>query len=197
MTRSGSTLLFNIIREVLTHRWGEKLGSAWEEDLLDLPASEIYLLKTHTITPFYRLRAQQIFYSYRDVRVAAVSRLRKFKTPITLEMIDADIREYSRAKTASHLMVKYEHLLNNPVAVIEQVAEQLKIEADIEAIHQLTCNLNPPQSGVAYSKKTLLHSDHFTNTGDQEWREIINQDLQQEIHQRYRWWFEETGYSPD
>jgi len=98
MPRSGSTLLFNILREILVIKWKTRLSSGWEGDFISIPKGSAYLIKTHTLSHFYRWRARYCFYTYRDVRVAAVSVLRKFGQQITLESIRSMIRQYEIAK---------------------------------------------------------------------------------------------------
>ncbi len=200
MPRSGSTLLFNVVREILLVKWKNRLSSGWEGDVAELPKGDAFLLKTHTISMYYRLRASYIFYSYRDVRVAAVSRSRKFNTPITLAQIGSEIREYERAKSASDFLVKYENFINEPDEVIRQLANILGICIEPTVIREKCFSLASPEADNTkrfYSRETLLHKDHFTYTQDDEWRKVIPADLQRKINREYSWWFNECGYVLD
>lgn len=87
MPRSGSTLLFNILRVILSERWSDQLSAGWEGYILQLPEGKAYLVKTHNINRFYKFRAKHAFYTYRDVRVAAVSNMRKFNLTPTVGII--------------------------------------------------------------------------------------------------------------
>lgn len=193
MPRSGSTLLYNLLREILRVRFGDRLASGWIDDLPDLPEGDAYLIKTHRLFPFLYRRAQQIAYSFRDVRTAAVSRWRKFGHDITLEQVRNEIREYTVARQHSGLMIRYEEMIRCPTTIVEQLSRLLDIPVDAQEIYGRVAELAPPDE-PGYSRLTLLHKDHFTHTGDQEWREIIPPRLQAQIRTKYEWWFRECGY---
>jgi hypothetical protein len=184
MPRSGSTLLFNILREILATKLNSRLSSGWEGEFLSLPKGSAYLIKTHTLSRLYRWRARYCFYTYRDVRVAAVSGLRKFNNQITLESIRSMIRQYEIAKKACNTIIKYEELIEAPLSFIQELSRILKINVDAERIYQKTFKLKPPNSGTGHSKLTLLHKGHFTHTKDHEWRQIIDSKLQMRINKR-------------
>lgn len=94
MPRSGSTLLYNILRETLEIRWGNRLSSGWCGDIFQLPKGDAFLIKTHNIDNYYKYRAKHIFYTYRDVRVASVSSIRKFNDTPSIESIRCVINQY-------------------------------------------------------------------------------------------------------
>lgn len=199
MPRSGSTLLFNMLRAILAVRWKEDLSCGWESDLLSLPKGKMYLIKTHNLNRFYfyRLRASYLFYSYRDIRTAAVSRLKKFNREITIDYIRDQISEYKTARKACDLCVKYEELIDKPDFYIQELARILGIEVDLARIRSKSVDLCPLTTEGGYSKATLLHKGHFTNTGDNEWQSVIPLDLQDKIHEEFSWWFSECGYPLD
>lgn len=161
---------------------------------MSTPKGKAYLLKTHQIGHFYRLRASQIFYSYRDVRTAAVSSLRKFNENITIESIRNKIAQYQIAKRTCDLCIKYEELISNPEYFIQELARLLDIQVDVAHIKSITANLKPPTTGDTYSRETQLHKGHFTHTQDDEWRVVIPNDLQERINEEFSWWFTECGY---
>ena len=120
MPRSGSTLLFNILREILVTKWDSRLVSGSEKDFMSLPKGSAYLIKTHVLSQCYRWRAEYSFFTYRDVRVAAVSSLRKFGHPITLAGIRSKIRQYKTAKKTCNLIIQYEELVKDPISFIQK-----------------------------------------------------------------------------
>ena len=193
MPRSGSTLLFNIIREILKVEFGSKLASAWEADVQDLESGEAFLIKTHRVSRLLRFRAQHIFYSYRDVRVAAVSAMRRFEIPISLEWMRAEVEEYRKAKEVSRLIFQYEVLRNDPLLIVNQISRSLDIQVDAEEIVSSALCLHPPTSS-GYSKISLLHNDHMTHTEDEEWREVFPAVLVEQVNNELSWWFRECGY---
>lgn len=196
MPRSGSTLLFNILREILLTKWRDRLSCGWVGDVMELPKGAAFLIKMHKLSSYYRWRAQYVFYTYRDVRVPAVSGLRSFNRQITMESIRSDIEEYEVAKKASNLIIKYEELLETPNSFIRQLAQMLSIQVNAGEIYQNTLELSPPGTSSGYSKETLLHKKHFTHTSNNEWREIIPHELQVRINEEFSWWFRECGYPP-
>jgi hypothetical protein len=192
--RTGSTLLFNIIREILKTKWGDQLSSAWVKEVLEMSKGEIYLIKMHQTPNFYRWRAKHVFFSYRDVRVAAVSAEKTFNRRISINSIRHSIIQYQQFKKRSDLMVKYEDLIVAPEEYVKKISKILNIEVDHEVIVKNTSSLEPPDIGKGYSPETLLHGDHFTNTKDDEWRKAIPHDLQLQISNEFSWWFKECGY---
>ncbi len=197
MPRSGSTLLFNILRETLATRWGDGLSAGWIHDLGELPRGRAFLIKVHTFEPFYRLRAAHSFYTYRDVRVAAVSRMRMFNLEPTLKRFRWVIEQYQIAKASCDLIIKYEDLIADPLSHTQAIARRLDITTDCEAVVAKVLGLRPPTDAAGpYSMETLLHEGHVTNTGDDEWRRVLPRDLQDQVHAEFGWWFEECGYPP-
>lgn len=197
MRRSGSTLLFNMLREILVTKWKTRLSSGWEGDFASLPNGSVYLIKTHNLSRFLRWRARYCFFTYRDVRVAVVSDLRRFDRQITLESIRFMIRQYEIAKKTCKLIIKYEELIRDHVSFIHELSRILDIKVDSESIYHKTIELKPPHSGTGYSSVTLLHEGHLTHTKDHEWRQIIPSELQLKISEELSWWFSECGYPPE
>ncbi len=196
MPRSGSTLLFNILREILLTKWSDKLSSGWSDDIMELPEGRAYLIKTHELDYYYNFRAQFKFYTYRDIRVATVSAMRKFNVQPSMEFFDYVINQYMIAKQNCDLMIKYDDLIANPHFQVQQIARILNIKVDTQKIVTKTFYLKPPSGDYSgrYSKKTLLHKNHFTHTKDDDWRSIFSQELQENINAKFSWWFEECGY---
>jgi len=193
MRRSGSTLLFNILRELLATEHRDGLVSGWVGDLESLPRGTIYLIKTHDLGAL-RHRAKAIFYTFRDIRTALVSDARRFQEPLTLEQVDQRIAQYTLARRHATLCLKYEELIASPLASVSAIAAALNVTADPEAIWNRASTLKSPTATDAYSKTTLLHPEHKTGTSDDDWREFLDPALADRIHARYRWWFRECGY---
>lgn len=195
MPRSGSTFLFNILREILLSKWDGGLRYGLLKDVLEMPAGAAYLVKTHSLNRFYRIRSQKAFYTYRDVRVAAVSRMRMFKTKPSMDNIRNDINEYIIAKRCCDLIVKYEDLTAKPDRVVEDCANLLNIMVDTrEILAKLSRPASDFNESSGYSKERLLHQGHFTGTKDDEWRTVLSEELQKQLNDEFAWWFEECGY---
>lgn len=195
MPRSGSTLLFNILRLCLKEVARGGLAAGWIEDLLSLPPGKIYLVKTHQFDKFLLWRAKHVFYSYRDVRDALVSGQRKFSIVPSVSLCREYINEYLLARKYADLMLKFEYFTANTEESVAEVVRVLGVNVDVSLIvSQL------PSVGVAtgkvdgYDKETLLHNGHSTGTQSGSWRENLPVVLQRQINDEFAWWFEENGY---
>jgi len=101
------------------------------------------------------------------------------------------------AKNSCDLMIKYEDLIQEPFAHVKEIADKLEVCIDVGEVIENSFNLRPPNDGGSnrYSKETLLHKGHFTNTKDNEWRSVLSEKLQDSIAKEFAWWFDECGYS--
>jgi len=195
MPRSGSTLLFNVLREILSAKWGDQLSTGWDADILKLSRGKAYLVKVHNIDRFYRNRSQFMFYTFRDIRVTAVSEMKMFNNEPSIENFQARINQYLVAKKYCDLIFKYEDVLQIPENFVQSISNTLGIKVDVDAITQKTFKLKPQENiDGEYAKDTLLHKKHFTNTKDDEWRSLFSEDLKKEVNSRFSWWFQECGY---
>ncbi len=197
MPRSGSTLLFNILREILSSKWAGQVSAGWVDDIFELPKNSVYLIKVHDFNSYFQARADHSFYTYRDVRVAAVSAMKKFNRTPTVESIRCDLNQYLVAKRSCDLAIKYEDLVSSPGLFVQQIAGILDVSVDSDDIVKKIFYLQPPEEQEvkgAYSKETLLHKNHFTHTRDDEWRDFLSERIQKDISAEFSWWFEECGY---
>ena len=197
MPRSGSTLLFNLLKNILLIKYSDKLSYGWIGDVNKLPRGDAFLIKMHSLDDYYCFRSQFKFYTYRDVRVAAVSAIRKFDTEPNIENIRGHIQQYIVAKENCDLIIQYEDLITDPLRYTQKVSKKLGIPINQQEIVETTFNLQPPnvlEDGMGYSQETLLHKGHFTHTKDHEWRSVLSKELQKEINAEFAWWFEECGY---
>jgi|688.fasta_scaffold283559_2 hypothetical protein len=196
MHRSGSTLLFNILKEILSLKYKTNLSSGWYGDFDKIQKGNAYLIKVHALTILLRLRSKYIFYTYRDVRTAAVSANKVLNVPISIEEIRNGIKEYIKAKKIANLTIQYEKIIGNTLDVIHDILNLLSIKADADLIYNKCMNVKMPSGSFAagHMDETLYHPGHITNTTDEEWRAKIPLSLQKEITHEFAWWFKECGY---
>jgi hypothetical protein len=194
MPRSGSTLLFNMLRLILKRKW-PRLSSGWCDDIASLPAGDAFLIKTHALGRFYRWRARNSFYTYRDVRVAAVSNFRKFGHMPSVADIRGMIHQYLIAKQSCDLIFSYEDLTGRTAKVVSSLSETLATPVQAECIVEEVLGLAAISTSEGYSKDTLLHEGHRTGTQDDEWREVLPAGLVAEVNSQFGWWFAECGYA--
>lgn len=135
-----------------------------------------------------------MFYTYRDVRVIAVSSFRKFNKEPSIHSIRSNINGYKVAKKACDCTFKYEDMITDYGGTISRLSHVFGINVNAKQVEGIVNELRPPVFGEKYSEKTLLYPDHITNTKDDEWREILSDDLQIAINNEFGWWFDECGY---
>jgi len=194
MPRSASTLLFNILREILLIKYGDKLVSGWEAEALEKNDTRVRLVKTHILTEAFFRTAKEVFFSYRDVRTAAVSAKRMFGYAITRESIREWVREYEKARDGEAHLFCYEDLSEMPVYPILRIAEIFDVKADPGEVYQNIERLRHKARGPGHSQPSLYHENHFTCTGNSDWRREFPLELQEQINQEFEWWFKECGY---
>jgi len=195
MQRSGSTLLFNMVRLILLSDERSKLTSGWIKDFATLPPGNVFLLKCHGVDAWKIRRAALLFYTYRDIRDALVSKFRKFNQAPSIEMVRKWVVQFDTARKHADLMIRYEDMVGDVHGTVEKVAKSLRISVPTETItRELPSSFEDDNSGDRYSKTTLLHKDHITGTHSGEWRQVLDKDLQRQIDAEFGWWFSENGY---
>lgn len=195
MPRSGSTLLFNMIRNCLEYRYGDRVASGWIDDVKQIPQGSHYLLKSHNVDRVMALRSHAYFYSYRDVRDALVSSKRKFAQEPSIEYCRYYISGYITAERYATAMFKYEEFAANARPAIKVILKHLDIIAEVDEILDQLPELGElTGSEHNYDRKTLMHGKHATHTVAGEWREILQDSLLSQIHDEFGWWFEKHGY---
>ena len=194
MPRSGSTLLFNIIRILLEEKYNGKVGSGWLGQLDKIPDSGVYLVKGHTLDPLKMKRASLIFYSYRDLRDALVSRKKKFGREPSLKVVQNWIQQFRLAQKYSNLMLKYELMMADPSVTINQVAKLLEMEVDTDRIQAQLPSTTSRSENTEFDPVTLLHKDHVTGTKALDWKSEIPSNLVEDIYKEFKWWFIENDY---
>lgn len=196
MPRSGSTLLFNILREILLTQYREKdISTCWITEIKDQKFTKVYLIKTHFVGRFLNMFGNEKFYTYRDIRTAAVSRKKRFNEEITMKMFDEYIKQYQYAKQIGSLCIRYEDFIANKAEWIEKIANTLKISIDVAEIEHKVDQIKPPKkTSKGHEKSTLLHAGHVTGSNKDDWSEYISEALMAELIEKYQWWFDECGY---
>lgn len=194
MPRSGSTLLFNLLRSILSEYSEKSFSSGWIRDIHQLESSDTILLKAHELSYPLRKRSSNIFYTYRDVRTAMVSAHRKFGTEPSIDIARNHIQQYLIAQRSFASMISYEAITTNTKQVVSDLGVALNYPIDAQIHLDRVSKISPP-SEKGYSKSSLLHHDHRTNTSPEEWRKALPVTLQKELSKEFYWWFIETGYS--
>ncbi len=150
MLRSGSTLQYNIARELLAvTKTGLEHGFYFEQDYSTL-AGEIkgwrkdkrnHVLKTHDIYPdiedLIKSNDANVLYIYRDIMDVAFSSKRIFKVEgqTLFESIEGALEKYYALKNLSGVLFqKYEDVTKDLTGAIKQIAIFLKLKVSDEDI---------------------------------------------------------------
>lgn len=193
MPRSGSTLLFNILRGMLQEK-ADRISSGWVGDFKKLPQGQVFLIKVHRPRPVLRLRSNFYFYTFRDIRTVLVSAQRSIGVAPTIQLVEKHMAHYNSAKRHADLMIKYEDLISSPEATITQLADIISISVDPKIIWDKANKFQPPENSTKYDSDSLLHPRHFTGTESEDWKTSLDPELSSKICERYDWWLKECGY---
>lgn len=194
MPRSGSTLLFNILRLILEEQFGDDLTHGWVEDLKKMPRKNVFLIKTHSLDNHDRIRANKIFYTFRDIRDVMVSRLKIFDKEPNMDIIRHYIRQDQFAKRHADMVIRYEDFIRNVPENIQKIARMLNYSDDIDRIVKNLPDVKE-RSPLKYdASKSLLHGTHITGTQKEEWKKVLPKSLQRQIHEELSGWLKENNY---
>lgn len=200
MPRSGSTWLFNAARLLLQSRY--KISAKWIEDFedADLCDVDILILKIHEFIPEWVEKADQIIYSYRDIRDAIASAERKFDRIPSLEQAKNLVDMDYKWKKVADFTLKYEVLFSEKESLLSELAKILDINVDKQKIKSILCELDqmsyndPGFKNDKYNMTNLLHVDHVTNGGYGTWKYQLDKNLVCEIERKFIKWFNDFGY---
>ena len=198
MPRSGSTWLYNAIRLIAIENniFGDSTPCGWCEDVDSNESS--WLIKIHTFDSLLSRNSDFIFYSYRDLRDALASNLRKFSTPIDISLVDTFIEWDNKWRKVADYSMKYEDMLKNPEQEIKNIGKLLGYSGNAHVIIDAIKKLNYDSNGSrneTYNEKNLFHKNHITDGRIGSWKGQIEPELLIEIEDRYKDWFLNNGYN--
>ena len=195
MQRSGSTLLFNIVNEVIAKGQSQR-DTFFEREILykKLLESEqsAVVKKNHTYLPLVARRVKKGlsvgFFTHRDIRDVIVSSIQKGWVENVDDWIeDGRIRYMANnallyAQTPNMCVISYHQLMNHKVEVINEVAKKLSLTLgpeDIDDIYQKTSIKNTKKrlTEIPQEKKRLftdqLHKNHIADGKSGKWQEHL------------------------
>lgn len=195
MPRSGSTLVYNYLRLCLTERYGPTVESGWIGDIKEFPSAEAYCVKAHGVSRLLYSRAKFSCYTYRDLRVALVSGLRKFGRKPNIATCQSFIRKDQLARKHATIVFKYEEILANKRVTIERLIDALEVNTTSSTIEEaLSRQITLGISEGERQRDTQMHGGHATGTKDGDWRDVLDGEFLSELHDKYSWWFEANDY---
>ncbi len=197
MPRSGSTWLYNAARLILLQSEPD-LGCGWIDDWLQIPKKSTLLLKVHDYQPAIANKAWRIIYSYRDLRDALASRLRKFQTLPTLATAKHIIENDYQWKQKAHYIMRYEDMIQDPIRIIRNLADCLEVDSiDPVEINQRLAALTDKGSNwskESYDPETLFHRNHITHGGVGTWQDSLSLAFVKKLENIYHDWFKKYKY---
>ncbi|WP_425395009.1 hypothetical protein [Aeoliella sp.] len=198
LMRSGSTWLYNALRLILSKGTNRRLKA-------DLYHQRKWknvkhgLVKAHEFHIHLADKADFVFTSHRDIRdaCASLSRFQPNRHPgAVIAKITEQFQHYQKWAQIADYDMQYEHMLEDPLQVLDQLASRLKLpHVDILAIYQeLTAIAPPPPETRAEDPQTLLWPNHITDGRAGKFAETLDDDFVQIIEHRFGAWLRANGY---
>lgn len=172
--RSGSTLLYNLIRLTLIKSLGRQCvyGNAHREYNKNNSA-KYHVVKLHGYNKYLWENADYVFSSHRDEEDQKSSWRRHQKkqkgivrsTKEAINFIEHDYNRYKKWAAHSKFIktFEFEDLIKNRWKIIKELCEifNLNLDNSMKSVIYEVDSLNPPKKG--YDPETCLTSQHFTS----------------------------------
>lgn len=158
MIRSGSTLQYNFVREILSydsekateaHGYMDGNAFAQREEQFNAWAADNawHVVKVHDLLPDMRKRVREggirVCYIYRDIRdVAASVRLKwNHRGTILLDRIDHALELYAEVRRLPSVCVQqYEQVIREPVTAVLELASYLRVSLSVDEAVAIATN---------------------------------------------------------
>jgi hypothetical protein len=196
--RSGSTLLFNLINEILAEN-KYKEDTFFEKEilykkLLERERSEL-VKKNHTYLPLVARRVKKGtsvgFFTHRDIRDILASSIQKGWVNNIEEWVDSQRIKYMinnsllYAKTPNMHIYSYSDLMNKREQTIRSISETLGIELNEESVQKIKQNTSiqkvkkelqqiPQDVKLFYDNQ--LHKNHIADGSSGKWRKFFSEE---------------------
>ena len=167
MIRSGSTLQFNICKQILEAKYGQIVSSFYPEDVSTdfFDSQKIKLLKSHILVPGALIN-DPIFktvYIFRDLRSVALSLKRKLKCDIShcVVMIDNAINEYHKIVDRGNVHIqKYETIYDDLYGATKEIDAYLDTNLTLDVIKTISnnCRIEAIKNKTNNSKKGIVNN---------------------------------------
>lgn len=210
MPRSMTTWAFNVINELLER---DDLKTIWiepgsNEESQFLGSGGVVIGKCHHFDRSLAAAADLVVYSYRDVRTAAVSCMRKFGTAFSLGQIETWIQSMQQWMPHSTVVLRYEAASADPLLAIARLRSALfdsgsicvTLRSDGEVLERVDCRFRLPQAGEArgFDSRTMVHLQHRTFQPPPEALQGEDRELFDKVESAFRPWLIANGYlSPE
>lgn len=210
MFRSGSTWLYNAVRLIFgsNEATSTNFSAGWIKDLNDLEKKDFMILKTHRFNQDIVDSSKFILYSYRDIRDAFASSVRKFNAAPTIAEAERVLKDHEKWVASADYVMRYETMIGDREKTVADILKALssKLEIlniadlgmeDVISISQQIDNLSNREIGNTdqHHKDSLLYDGHITHGGSNTWKGILDDKFVLELGRSFSWWFDKYGYT--
>lgn len=197
MPRSGSTWLFNCIREIFKVRSSD-FYSAWVEDYDMENPSPYHIVKCHTPDVGLTHMADFVLSTRRDVRNSVSSLIRMGWLDNDKESIMKNIANLVNVvhpywERFSDLEIEYEDIIHNGVSVVNSIAETIKQKLNHKEVEAIYTQLSKLSSKSVLNKETQLHPNHRA-TKKTDFTHALPEEVINEINSVHALWLKNYGY---
>ena len=197
MHRSGSTLLYNVLRMILSQ--DSTVYSAFLNLSYDAAEAAEYdhqVIKVHRFNSAVAKTADFIFMTRRDLRDVAASSVRHKKlsplpTPTVVYCVKVMRREHDPWLPHVSMVIPYHLMMQDKVKCIRRIAAMLKQEVNAAEVH---ASVEALKSTNMFDPVTQLHPNHITDGRVGSYRETLPQASVDAINLRCKSWLKKYGY---
>jgi len=210
MFRSGSTWLYNAVRLIFgsNEATSTNFSAGWIKDLNDLEKKDFMILKTHRFNQDIVDSSKFILYSYRDIRDAFASSVRKFNAAPTIAEAERVLKDHEKWVASADYVMRYETMIGDREKTVADILKALSSKLEIPKIEDLGMeevisisqqidNLSNREIGNTdqHHKDSLLYDGHITHGGSNTWKGILDDKFVLELGRSFSWWFDKYGYT--
>lgn len=204
MPRSMTTWIFNVIYALMKDpptTWWIAPGST--EELKFIESSDLNLAKCHHYSESLANSADLIIYSYRDIRMSAISYLRKFSTACNRNQLDAWVLSGEKWKSVAACTFKYEWTHEHSIAAIARIRHELlakgvavknSTDEDIQASVDGLFADSDSVTEISYNETTMILPNHRTYSPDVSNFSEKESELYFKIQSDFSIWLSNHGY---
>lgn len=197
MPRSGSTWLFNCVRNIYNLK-NIEFYSNWVDEYDPTKKERIHIVKIHH--PEHRLSSQAdcILSSRRDVRNVCVSLHRmgwlNWTSNSVINQADYLVNNlHPFWCNRSDLEIEYDTIINNSEKVIRDIATTIGISLSPHEVETISSNLKNITSPKEYDRETQLHPNHRSELST-DFHEKFSTDLLDIVNKEFETWLRKYSY---
>lgn len=203
MTRSGSTWLFNAVRQILKTSGAPDLAGGYGGQMKELLTHRTPIIKVHPFDAELAAMADVVLTAHRDLRDVAASMQRHYEIGFSTVLVNYWVRDHTRWAQCAAYDLHYENLLVDKLAEVKKIAAVLKLPSQI--LEQLPYEAilreiegekfeKPFSESTAYDAVNLLHKGHITDGRHGSWKNVVPEDFLAAIEKEFRGWMSVHGY---